>query len=89
MITQANLELNLQELKELRASLRERMKSVTSESSDDWRRNIQREIDHLRQNIRQAQRNATSHYRGWERLAREYVATMPGPRPALATAVRS
>jgi len=87
LTTQATLELNLQELKALRSSLRERARSVTAETSDEWRRVVQREIRHLRRNIRHVQRSATAHYHGWERLAREYAATLPAPRGALAPVV--
>jgi len=84
LTTQATLELNLQELKAMRASLRERMRSVSSESSDEWRLVVKREIKHLRHSIRQAQRTAKAHYRGWERLAREYAASLPAPVPVTA-----
>ena len=79
---EAQAELYLQELKSLRADLKERVGLSAAGGSDSERQLHQREAKRLRQAIKRTHAQAMQTMARWESLAKEFLAAAPSPQPA-------
>ena len=78
---EAQVELYLQELKTLRADLKERVGMNSKGASDTERQLQKREAKQLRQAIRETHAKAKETLGRWEALALEYIAVAPRLQP--------
>ena len=81
---EAHVELCLQEIKSLRADLRESLKVNSDDSSGSERSAQRREVERIRQAIRRTQENAKRTLARWEALALEYITFSPLQEPQTA-----
>jgi stearoyl-CoA desaturase (Delta-9 desaturase) len=72
-----NLSVKLEELKALRAKLKERIQMAAAETSAELSAAIQREVDQMNATIKGANRSVKESYKSWELLLNEYSKGMP------------
>jgi stearoyl-CoA desaturase (delta-9 desaturase) len=72
-----NLSLSLEELKNLRGKLKDRLKMAASETSAELRAAIQAEVDQINATLKGANKSIKQTYKSWEMLLDEYTSAMP------------
>jgi stearoyl-CoA desaturase (delta-9 desaturase) len=74
---EAHLNLSLEDLRSMRASLKERVQMAASETSAELRAASQREVDQISASLKGANRSIKDTYRSWELLLEEYTSALP------------